>query len=144
MLPLVCCPSASAAGRDQRNATPEGVAMSDSADRWNWPDALDAMQAAPDHHKVLLENEHVRVLEAWVAPGDTAPVHTHRWPSVLHVLSVSDFVRRDPGGAVVLDTRGGAPLPAAGSVVWSASLSPHSLTNVGAREIRVIAVEIKR
>ena len=34
---------------------------------WGWPEFLDAMQAAPDHHIVLLENEHV--LEAFVAPG---------------------------------------------------------------------------
>ena len=34
---------------------------------WGWPESLDAMQAAPDHHIVLLENQHV--LEAFVAPG---------------------------------------------------------------------------
>jgi hypothetical protein len=117
--------------------------MTDSAGRWIWPESLDAMQAAPEHHKVLLENEHVRVLEAWVAPGDTVPVHTHRWPSVLHVVISSDFVRHDPNGKVVLDSRNGTP-PAAGAVVWGAPLAPHSLTNVGAHELRVIAVEIKR
>jgi len=118
--------------------------MADTPDPWAWPESLDAMQAAPDHHKVLLENEHVRVLEAWVAPGDTVPVHTHRWPSVLHILSSSGFVRRDPAGHVVLDSRAGTALPAAGAVAWGAPLTPHSLTNVGTRELRVIAVEIKR
>ena len=28
------------------------------------PGALDVIAAAPDHHEVLLENEHVRVLDA--------------------------------------------------------------------------------
>lgn len=105
------------------------------------------MQAAANPHRVLLENDHVRVLEAWVGPGDTVPVHTHQWPSVLHILGVRDFVRRDPAGKVILDTRGGAPLPEVGVVVWSAPLAPlapHSLTNVGTREIRVIAIEVKR
>ena len=115
-------------------------------DQWNWPDSLDAMQAAPEHHKVLLENEQVRVLEPWVAPDDTVPVHTHRWPSVFRVLGSSDFVRRDPSGAVVLDSRSGPAPPAAGAgaVVWGAPLTPHSSTNVGPRDLRVIAVEIKR
>jgi hypothetical protein len=118
--------------------------MADSQDPWKWPESLDAMQAAPGHHKVLLENDHVRVLEAWCAPGDTVPVHTHRWPSVLHVISSSDFVRREPSGTVVLDSRTGTPPPAPGAVVWGAPLSPHSLTNVGAHDLRIIAVEIKR
>ena len=121
-----------------------GVATADSSDRWSWPETLDAMQAAPDHHKVLLEYEQVRVLEVWVAPGDTDPVHTHRWPSVLHVLSSSDFVRRDPAGVVALDSRNGPRPPAAGTVIWGAALAPNSLTNARTRELPAIAVEIQR
>lgn len=47
-----------------------------------WPDALDAVVAAPAHHKVLFENERVRVLEVTLEPNDEEPVHHHRWPSV--------------------------------------------------------------
>jgi len=43
-------------------------------DNWEWPDTLDAVAAAPAHHVVLLENEHVRVLEARVEAGDTVPL----------------------------------------------------------------------
>jgi quercetin dioxygenase-like cupin family protein len=114
-----------------------------SADNWAWPESLDAMQAAPEHHRVLLENEHVRVLESWVAPGDTVPVHTHRWPGVLHVLSWSDFVRYSPAGAVVLDSRHGDSAPQPGTVLWGNALSPHSLKNVGASELRIVTVEVK-
>ena len=63
-----------------------------AASEWPWPDALDALVAAPQHHTLLLENRHVRVLEAFIRPGDRVPVHTHRWPSVLHILSWSDFI----------------------------------------------------
>lgn len=101
------------------------------------------MQAAPGHHKALLENEHVRVLEAWATPGDAVPVHTHRWPGVMHIVSGSHFVRRDADGVVLVDSReGGAPLKA-GVVLWSAPLPPHSLENVGDQELRTIAVEVK-
>ena len=113
-----------------------------AAERWPWPDELDAMTAAPEYHRLLFENEHVRVLEAHVPPGETVPVHTHCWPGVLTIESVSDFVRRDPTGAVLLDTRG-TEQPAVGSCVWGDALPPHSLENVGRVEMRNLTVELK-
>jgi hypothetical protein len=108
-----------------------------------WPASLDALSAAPGHHTLLLENDRVRVLETVIPPGDVVPVHTHCWPSVLYVLSWSEFIRCDADGTVVLDSRttgsGGSPP----SVAWSEALPPHSLENVGTAEIRVISVEIK-
>jgi hypothetical protein len=79
---------------------------------------------------VLLGDEHVRVLQASAAPSDTVPVHTHRWPSVLRVLGMSEFPPRDLGGTAVLDTRDRAALPAIGSGLWSAPLAPDPSTNV--------------
>jgi len=46
------------------------------------PDSTDAVAAAPDHHKVILENNAVRVLEARVPLHSHEPPHTHPWPSV--------------------------------------------------------------
>ena len=109
---------------------------------WPWPASLDALSAAPRHHTLLLETVRVRVLETRIAAGDIVPLHTHCWPSVLYVLSWSDFVRCDAAGTVVLDSRtlGGSPP----SVAWSEALAPHTLENVGGAEIRVISVEIKQ
>jgi hypothetical protein len=46
-----------------------------------FPDGYDAVQAAPDTHKVIFENEFVRVLEVSVpAAGKMIPMHHHRWP----------------------------------------------------------------
>lgn len=111
---------------------------------WPWPAALDALSAAPRHHTLLLENERVRVLETRIPPGDLVPLHTHCWPSLLYVVSWGDFVRRDAGGAVVLDSRAGGDAGPPPSVAWSEALPPHSLENVGAVEIRVISVELKQ
>lgn len=113
-----------------------------AADPWPWPASLDALSAAPDHHTLLLENVQLRVLETRIPAGETVPVHTHRWPSVLYVLGWSDFVRRGADGTVLLDTRaaGSAPPP---DVLWSEALPPHALENVGTSEIRVVSVEIK-
>jgi hypothetical protein len=49
----------------------------------DFPDGFDAVQAAPKSHKVIVENEFVRVLEVTVSPGTTVPMHHHRWPSLL-------------------------------------------------------------
>ena len=109
---------------------------------WSWPDSLDAVVAAPNHHVVMLENAEVRVLDTRIAPGETVPLHTHRWPSVLYVLSWSDFVRRDDRGDVTLDSRTAGLTPP--KVLWSPALPPHTLENVGEREIHIISVELKQ
>jgi hypothetical protein len=105
---------------------------------------LDALSAAPHHHTLVLENQRVRVLETRIPPGDFVPVHTHCWPSVLCVVSWSEFIRRDPSGTVLLDSRAAGPGGSSPSVVWSEALPPHSLENVGPAEIRVISVELKQ
>ena len=45
-------------------------------------DSTDAVAATPAHHKVILENDAVRVLEATVPLHSQEPPHTHFWPSV--------------------------------------------------------------
>jgi quercetin dioxygenase-like cupin family protein len=111
--------------------------------RWRWPESLDALEAAPQHHTLLYENDRVRVLETRIAPGDKVPLHTHRWPSTLYVTAWADCVRRDGEGQVLVDTRttgGPTTLPA---VLWSDPLPPHSLENVGPGEICIVSVEVK-
>src|SRR5947208_3666833 len=108
-----------------------------------WPDSLDALTAAPDYHKLLLENERVRVLDTWVPAGDRTPIHTHRWPAVLYVLGWSNFVRYNDKGEVLLDSRTVEALKVPPTVLWSAPLPPHSLENVGGADLHIISVELK-
>jgi quercetin dioxygenase-like cupin family protein len=108
-----------------------------------WPTELDAMSAAPEFHELLLENEKVRVLDSLVRPGESTPVHTHRWPSVIYVIGFSDFVRYGRDGEVLLDTRLNTEKPKPGTAFWSGPLEPHYVTNVGDGDIRVVSVEIK-
>jgi len=107
-------------------------------------DALDAMTTAPDHHEVILENDHVRVLDTRLGPGERTPVHSHRWPSSLYVISWSDFLRRDADGNVIVDSRSWDSRPAPGEALWSAPLVPHSVENIGDSDLRIIAVELKQ
>jgi hypothetical protein len=104
--------------------------------------ALDAMTAAPDHHGVLFENDRVRILDTHLAPGERTPIHAHEWPAALYVLGWSDFLRRDADGTILVDSRErSAPPP--GSGLWIDPLPPHSVENIGANDLHIIAVEVK-
>ena len=119
--------------------------MQSSVERenWPWPDALYALTAAPQHHKLLLENECVRVLDTSIPPGEMTAVHTHRFSASLYVLSWSDFIRYDPEGNVMLDSRNLSPSPLPATALWSGPLVPHALKNVGLHYLHIISVEIK-
>ena len=78
---------------------------------------LAALAAAPDYHRVLFENERVRVLDTRLPAGEQTPVHAHESPAALYVLSWSDFIRRDANGNVLADNRG-RPSPAIGEGLW--------------------------
>jgi hypothetical protein len=107
---------------------------------WHWSESLDAVIAAPKHHKLILENERVRVLDTRIPVGDTVPVHTHRWPGVYYTVQGSDFVRRDQDGNVIFDSR---QTPMRATASFLEYLPPHSVENVGDREIHLISVELK-
>lgn len=108
-----------------------------------WPAHLDALVAAPRHHKLLYENDRVRVLEVRLPRGETVPVHTHRWPAILHLRNWSDHVRRDAMGKIVFDSREAGPGPNMPAVVWCEPLAPHFVENVGEAELLVLSIELK-
>lgn len=110
---------------------------------YSFMDRLDALVAAPIHHRLAYENERVRVLETLVLPGQTVPLHTHEWPAALYVLSGGDFVRRNAEGEVMLDSRAAGLCLEIGMALWSDPLGPHTLENVGSTPIRIIATELK-
>lgn len=119
--------------RDEQNNSPQE----------EWLDALDAVVAAPEHHRVLLETERVRVLDTRILPGDETPVHTHRWASVHYVLSASDFIRFDADGKSIFDSREAQADFKTGMALSSPPIPPHSVRNVGDAQIHIISVEIK-
>ncbi|QEC67087.1 hypothetical protein FRZ67_07215 [Panacibacter ginsenosidivorans] len=108
-----------------------------------WPEELDALLAAPKHHKLLFENEKVRVIDACIPSGETTELHTHKWPASLYVISWSDFVRYDSDGNIVLDSKNLAKSPSTSSAFWSGPLPPHTLCNTGLQDLHIISVEIK-
>lgn len=71
----------------------------------DWPKEQDAVVSAPKNHKILLENDKVRVLEVTIAPNELEAVHHHQWPSVLYIMEAGDFIDRDGEGNVIMDSR---------------------------------------
>lgn len=108
-----------------------------------WPGELEATVAAPDNHKILLENDRIRVLEVTLGPGEVEPLHFHRWPSVLHILQADEWIDRDAEGNVIFDSRTGPPLSLP-ITMWKGPEAPHSPVNLSDTvEVRLIRVEIK-
>ena len=106
-------------------------------------DPLDAMSAAAAHHDVLFENDEVRILDTNVKPGERTPVHAHERPAALYVISWSDFIRRDPNGEMMVDSRD-RKIGEDGAGLWLPPLPPHSIENIGSTDLHIIAVEVKR
>jgi quercetin dioxygenase-like cupin family protein len=111
---------------------------------WEWPDSLDALVAASDFHRLVLETDDVRVLETTIGPGETVPLHTHRWPSVLYTLASAHRVRRDGDGNVLTDTRGTDLGAEEGTALRTPAMPPHTVENVDSTEIRLLNIELKR
>jgi hypothetical protein len=109
----------------------------------DWPKSQDAVVSAPDNHKILMENESVRVLEVTLAPMLLEPLH-HQWPSVLYIMEAGDFIDRDGDGNIIMDTR---QLPTSfvfPMTMWKDSEAPHFVGNLSdTKTVRLIRVEMK-
>lgn len=105
---------------------------------------LDGVVAAPEHHRIIFENERVRIVELKVKPGEIVPLHTHCLATVNYVVSHSDFLSRDADGRVKLDSRTDESGMKQGAVFYLPPNPPlHSVENIGAGELRGITVELK-
>lgn len=125
--------------------TPKSQATGTGSNQaWSWPDSLDAVTAAPKNHKVLLENDQVRVLDVTVPPHEKEPVHAHRWPSVLYIDKAGDFRDYDDKGNTIFDSRTVKEPIQYPLTQWMGPQSPHSVENLSDEPIHLIRVELKK
>ena len=97
--------------------------------------AQDVVQVAPEQFKVLLENEHVRVLEFRMKPGDKQEMHTH--PATVHIeLTPTKVKITNPDGKAV-EVEGKE-----GETIWVDPVK-HTVENIGNNEIHGYIVELK-
>jgi hypothetical protein len=111
---------------------------------WPWPDSLEALIAAPNHHKILLENDRVRVLEVTIKAHEKEPVHGHRWPSVLYIDKAGDFRDYDFNGNVLFDSRTAKEPIQYPLTQWMEPQAPHAVENLSDEPIHLIRVELKK
>ena len=100
------------------------------------PEHIEVTEVSPDIYTVLLENEHVRVLEYLLEPGEKEAWHTHP-PKVIYVVS---------GGKLRITTKGGDSFVVdekSGDTAWMGAVSPHFGENIGTTPIRIVLVEVK-
>ena len=114
---------------------------------WPWPDSLDAPVAAPGSHRVLLENDRVRVVEVVVRPGEREPPHTHRWQSVMLIDRAARIRYYDALDHLAFES----PPRAEGETVaflpprveWMAPEGRHAVENIDTVEYHAIRIELK-
>ncbi|MGB6476376.1 MAG: hypothetical protein WBF04_20180 [Candidatus Sulfotelmatobacter sp.] len=110
-----------------------------NSDKW-WTPENDALASAPQNHKLLFENDEVRVLEVTVPPGVREPLHAHRYPSVLYYVSSAHMKEYSPGIAAV-----DHPRKEDGGVVFLPIGPPHQMENMETtKPLRAIRVELKK
>ena len=97
---------------------------------------VDAVTSSPDKFKVLLDNEHVRVVEYSLLPGERDDWHAHP-PKVSYVVA---------GGKLRITTENGESFLAdeqSGTAAWMGSLGSHFAENIGTTPVRILLVEVK-
>lgn len=106
--------------------------------------SLDAVVAAPNNHKIVLENDRVRVLEVTVQPGEKEPLHEHRWASVLYVQAKDKIRDYNADGKVIYDTENDPNPKKAPYTVWMEPQKAHAIENLSEQPLRLIRVELKK
>ena len=97
--------------------------------------AGDAVSVAPDHYKVLEENDRVRILEYKGGPGTKTEMYSH--PDIVAVALSDAKVRftNPEGQSMEIDLSAGMAMYQDGS--------DHATENIGSSESHVILIELK-
>jgi quercetin dioxygenase-like cupin family protein len=96
----------------------------------------DIVQISPDVHKVIFENDVIRVLEVTVKPGATVPMHRNP-ENINYILKPGTLRLINPDGSVMdVTVTEGQVIPA--------PVGEHAVENVGGTEVQTICIELKR
>ncbi|MGO9352157.1 MAG: hypothetical protein ACLP3C_15530 [Mycobacterium sp.] len=109
---------------------------------WPWPTTMDALLAAPASHRVLLENDRVRVLDVVIEPGTREPEHTHQAPSLM-IIDEPARIRYYAGDELRFESHARSGAPPGVRVRWMEPEGPHSVENIDQHRYHAIRVELK-
>jgi hypothetical protein len=97
---------------------------------------LDPLKVTPQTHKLLFENQFVRVTESTVSPGETEPKHEHPHSVTVYLADADTEIKTFPEGKTSRVHR------KAGTAGWSEAIV-HEIKNVGATPSHTIRIELK-
>lgn len=97
---------------------------------------IDPVALSPDMYSVLLENEHVRVVEYRIEPGQKEPWHTHPAKAMYVIEGGTLKITLPDGTSFVADEQ-------AGDAHWMGAVGRHYGENVGDTTVRIVMVEVK-
>ncbi len=103
-----------------------------------WHKKYDAVNAAPNSHKILLENEKVRVIEVVIKAGEKEPMHHHKWPSIMIVDKATNLRYYDKENKTIDIYNNEA------RVEWMDPELLHAVENISKKEYHAIRIEIKQ
>ena len=109
---------------------------------WPWPETMDALLAAPASHRLLLENDRVRVLEVVIEPRTREPVHTHQAASVM-IIDEPARIRYYAGDALRFESQARSGSPPGVRVHWMEPEGPHSVENIDEHRYHAFRIELK-
>ncbi|MBV8905005.1 MAG: hypothetical protein JOZ22_15350 [Acidobacteriia bacterium] len=101
-------------------------------------EALDATVVDPQHYRVELENEYVRVLRVAIGPHEKLALHKHPDTGAVLVHLTDQNLRITSADGASRESR-----YAAGQVHWAAPAPPHQDENLNGTPLRFIRVELK-
>jgi len=115
----------------------------DGSDPATWDPNLDAVVAAPENHKVLYEDDTIRVISVSIPAGKIEKAHHHRYPSIFVIDRMTKI--RDFNGA----TGEEIPLPLPKNPVFPivARFEPqplHYVENIDTKDLHATRIEFKK
>jgi beta-alanine degradation protein BauB len=98
--------------------------------------AQDPAKVDPQHYKVLLDNEYVRIIDVRQQPGDKSPMHSHPHHAV-YALAGSTLKSTSSDGKTNTFTM------KTGQVVWR-NAETHTVEIIGKTPSHALDIEIKK
>ena len=97
---------------------------------------IDPVAVSPENYRVVMENDHVRVLSMGLKAGERDEVHSHPSGTVCFIKGGKAKISLPDRGSMEAD------LPD-GHVMWHEGWT-HQVENLGSSEIEAIVVESKQ
>lgn len=122
---------------------------------WPYPIVYDEIKAAPNNFRLLFEDEHIRLVEVMIRPGETTPMHGDPYASVTAVGSISgnpsmiSDSKMEPNSPLNGQGSGHGAAPTIMNMVvplceTEAPRAPHAIHNGGTVPVHYYKVDFKR